>query len=421
MMKGLRRLAWILVTIGACSGDGVPVGESWVVERQSVGDTLVVRTISGSVWGEPIEMVEDFSIGALDGPEELLFTWIGAIAVDQHGGIYVFDWQVPALRYFDADGRYVRTLGREGRGPGEYGSWSNMFFQFHQLPGQQRELTTIAGALTVRQDGMVLLADLNNVRLNLYRADGSYSEQWSMPGGMYSRQGIAVDTAGRTYISIGTRPIDGTAALDVAYQRLDADGSVLDTIRVPTLEGEPEHRALLPTDPTKEHAVSPLGHMIVGVTDDYVFDVRPPDGPTVRIEKVYEPVGFGAEELAEWQAVIDWLERLEHPGQVNDVRSAKLAYHSFLTDRQGRIWVRLHVAARKDEATEVTSREYGGPPLISWVEPAVYDVFEPDGTYLGEVHFPWSTWPLLVHGDTAWGVRRGDSDEQYVVRLVMVR
>ena len=219
MMKRLRRLAWMVITIGACSGESVPVGESWVVERESVGDTLVVRTISGSVWGESVEMVEDFSIGALDGPEELLFTWIGAIAVDRHGGIYVFDWQVPALRYFDADGRYVRTLGREGSGPGEYGPWSNMFFQFHQLPGQQRELTAITGALTVRQDGMVLLADLNNVRLNLYRADGSYSKQWSMPGGIYSRQGIAVDTAGRTYISIVTRPIDGTAALDVAYQR----------------------------------------------------------------------------------------------------------------------------------------------------------------------------------------------------------
>jgi hypothetical protein len=296
-----------------------------------------------------------------------------------------------------------------------------MFFQFHQLPGQQRELTAITGALTIRQDGVVQLADINNVRLNLYGADGSYSNQWSMPGGIYSRQGIAVDTAGHTYVSIVTGPIDGTAALDVAYQRLDADGNVLDTIRVPTLEDEPEDRALLPTDPTKEHAISPLGHMIVGVTDDYAFDVRSPEGPTVRIEKVYEPVGFGDEELAEWRAVIDWLERLEHPGQINDVRSTKLAYHSFLTDPQGRIWVRVHVRARKDEATEVTSREYGGPPLISWVEPAVYDVFEPDGTYLGEVRFPWSTWPLLVHGDTAWGVRRGDSDEQYVVRLVMGR
>lgn len=420
-MKGHRHLLWVAFAMGACSGEPIPAEGSWVAERDTVGDTVLVRTISGSVWGAPVEMVEDLAIGALDGPEELLFTWIGAIAVDPVGGIYVFDWQAPALRYFDATGRYVRTLGREGSGPGEYGAWSPMFFQLHQLPGQQRELATFTGALTVRRDGRVVLADLANARLNLYRADGSFAEQWPLQGGLYSRQGIAVDTADRTYVSIATGTIIPTAAIEASYLRLDADGSPLDTIPVPTLAGEPSDRALAPTDRTKEHAVSPLGHMVVGVTGDYAFEIRRPAGPTVRVEKAYEPVSFGTEELAEWRAVTDWLERLEHPGQVNEVRNPKLPYASFLTDRQGRIWVRLHVEAREDVAIEVTSRERGGPPLISWIEPAVYDVFESDGTYLGEVRFPWRTWPLVIDGDTAWGVRRGDTDEHYAVRLVMAR
>ncbi len=350
-----------------------------------------------------------------------MFTWIGSMAVDQGGGIYVFDWQVPALRYFDSKGRYIRTLGREGSGPGEYGTWTDMFFQLHQLPGQQRELAAFTGALTVRRDGTIVLADLSHARLNLYGADGRFAAQWSLPGGIYSRQGIAVDTADHTYVSIVTEPILPTAALKVAYLRLDAEGNALDTIPVPALEGEPQARPLGPTDRSKEHAVSPLGHMVVGVNDHYSFEVRRPEGPTVRIEKVYEPVSFSTNELAEWRAVSDWLKRHDHPGQISNVLNSKLAFGSFLTDQRGRIWVRVHVEARKDEAIEMTSRELGGPPLISWVEPAVYDVFEPDGTYLGQVRFPWRTWPLVVHGDTAWGVRRGDFDEQYVVRLVMLR
>ncbi len=420
-MKGLRHLLWTVLTVGACTGERMPAVGSWIAERDSVGDTAVVRTISGSVWDGTAEMIEDLSIGSLDGPEEFVFTWVGAIAVDQGGGIYVFDWQLPALRYFDSDGRYVRTLGREGSGPGEYGAWSVMFFQLHQLPGQQRELAAFTGALTIRRDGLIVLADYSHARLNLYNPDGTFAEQWPLVGGIYSRQGIAVDAANRTYVSIVTAPVLPTAALEVAYQRLDAAGSVLDTIPVPTLEGEPRARPLGPTDASKEHAVSPLGHVIVGVNDCYAFEVRRPGGPATRIEKVYEPVSFGTDELAEWRAVSDWLRRHDHPGQVNDVRDLKLPYGSFLTDESGRIWVRVHVEARKDATIQVTSRELGGPPLISWVEPAVYHVFEPDGTYLGPVRFPWRTWPLLVHADTAWGVRLGDFGEQYVVRLVLVR
>jgi len=420
-MSGHPVLLWTALAIGACNGARPPAVESWVAERDTVGETIVVRTVSGSVWGGPVDMVEDLSIGALDGPEEVVFTWIGAVAADRDGRIYVFDWSLPALRCFDADGRYLRTLGREGAGPGEYGKWSNMFFQLHQLPGQQRELAAFAGALTVGDDDTIVLADLGNSRLNRYRPDGSFVESWPLTGGFYSLQGIAVDTAGRTYVSIAARPVMPSEALAVAYLRLDAHGDPLDTIAVPTLEGEPRARALGPTDPSKAHAVSPLGHIVVGVNDYYAFEVRRPEGPTVRIEKVHEPIPFGADERAEWRSVAEWLRQHDHPGQINDPADAKLAYRSFLTDQQGRVWVRLHVAARKDETIEVTSRERGGPPLISWVEPAVYDVFEPDGTYLGQVRFPWRTVPLLIRGDTAWGVRLGDFGEQYVVRLVMAR
>ncbi|UCC74408.1 MAG: hypothetical protein JSV86_07585, partial [Gemmatimonadota bacterium] len=98
-----------------------------------------------------------------------------------------------------------------------------------------------------------------------------------------------------------------------------------------------------------------------------------------------------------------------------------LPYSYFRVGDRGRIWVRRHTLARKDDLVEPPSEESNEPPPISWVEPDVYDVFEPDGTYLGEVRFPWRTSPLVVRGDTAWGVRRGEFDEQYIVRLVISR
>ncbi len=421
LLSGAVLILLAVLTIKACSAERAPAGGGWVAEWDTIGDTVVVRTVSGSVWDEPVEMVEDLSIGVLDGAEELMFGSIGSMAVDEEGGIYAFDRRVPALRHFDSQGEYIGTLGREGGGPGEYGEWSDMFAQLHQLPGQQSRVHAFFGALTVRRDGKIVLADLGNARLNLYEPDGTLAEQWAMQGGIYSRQGIAADTADHIYVSIVTEAIRPTAALDVGYLHLDPQGNVLDTMPVPTLPSEPEARRLGPTDPSKEHVLSPLGHMVVGVTDDYSFEVRWPDGRTVRIERAYEPVSFVHEERAEWQAVLDWFKAAEYPVDLGSVPDRKLPYSSFLADEQGRIWVRRHVTAHKDGTIEPPSDGWNGPPLVSWVEPDVYDVFEPEGTYLGEARFPWRTTPLVVRGDTAWGVRRGDFDEQYIVRLVMPR
>lgn len=43
-----------------------------------------------------------------------------AVAVDSTGRVYVADNQIPAIQVYDATGRHLRTIGREGRGPGEF-------------------------------------------------------------------------------------------------------------------------------------------------------------------------------------------------------------------------------------------------------------------------------------------------------------
>jgi hypothetical protein len=58
-------------------------------------------------------------------------------------------------------------------------------------------------------------------------------------------------------------------------------------------------------------------------------------------------------------------------------------------------------------------------PPITWLEPTVFDVFESDGTYLGEVRAPPRTSVQVFRGDTIWGIRRGELDEQYLIRAVV--
>ena len=119
----LRR-AFVIVALvslaASCRAAERPQRGTWKAERDTVGDTIIVRTVSGSVWGTPATLREDLAIGVLEGREELMFGMIQEMAVDASGGIYVFDGRVPALRYFDSTGTYVRTLGGKGAGPGEY-------------------------------------------------------------------------------------------------------------------------------------------------------------------------------------------------------------------------------------------------------------------------------------------------------------
>jgi len=98
------------------------------------------------------------------------------------------------------------------------------------------------------------------------------------------------------------------------------------------------------------------------------------------------------------------------------IPDAKPAFQEIYAGERGRIWVQRHTAAVKVEA-EARKARPGGPPPITWEEPAVFDVFDRDGTYLGEVHAPPRTTLMAFRGDTVWGVRRGEFDEPYVVRF----
>ena len=105
----------------ACGGEsGTPSGE-WRATVDTVGDTITVRTLSGSVWGDTATLVAEVTIGTLDGADEYLIGDPAAIAVGADGVIYMLDRQVPVVRAYAPDGTWLRDIGREGGGPGERG------------------------------------------------------------------------------------------------------------------------------------------------------------------------------------------------------------------------------------------------------------------------------------------------------------
>lgn len=69
---------------------------------------------------QEVQCRELWRVGGESEIEEEFFGFIADIIADAKGNVYLVDSQLSAVRVFSADGAYLRTIGREGQGPGEF-------------------------------------------------------------------------------------------------------------------------------------------------------------------------------------------------------------------------------------------------------------------------------------------------------------
>ena len=89
--------------------------------------TLLVLFFSGflpvGMWAQAIptmEAIQTFRIGGINAPEYAAFVREPTIVAGSDNSIYVRSPQPPAMAVFDAQGQFLRTIGGEGEGPGEF-------------------------------------------------------------------------------------------------------------------------------------------------------------------------------------------------------------------------------------------------------------------------------------------------------------
>ena len=70
----------------------------------------------------PIQVAlrEEYSVGGIDAPPWAQFGAVAEVAFDSLGRLFVLDPTNHRVVVIDSDGRLIRTLGREGSGPGEF-------------------------------------------------------------------------------------------------------------------------------------------------------------------------------------------------------------------------------------------------------------------------------------------------------------
>jgi hypothetical protein len=303
----------------------------------------------------------------------------------------------------------------------------------------------------VLSDGRVVVRDPMAASFVVYSARGDFLETWPHPGGFYSPVPILVDEEERLYTAMVYEATDLPEERRYGLIRYAPDGTIVDTIPDPEFNYRPPELFAvaqegdtvwfrIPLYPRPRLARSPTGDVIRGIPDRYAFDVVRVDGSVLRIERDYEPVAVPREErMAHYRAVdvrarqIDY--RWTWGGPV--VPETKPPYKWIFADLDGRIWVQLHQLAelvpqggestQPDSTLRTSASAQERPELPSvadFIEPVVFDVFEPDGRYLGQVSAPkgFRTRPQpVIQGNTVWAAVGEPGSVPSVVRFRIER
>jgi hypothetical protein len=359
----------------------------------------IATPTAGPTQPDTFHLVEEVRIGSVEGSETETFGRVGAIAAGRDGRIWVLDGQGPVIRMFDPDGCYVRDVGRQGSGPGEY----------RQVLGMQ-----------ALHAGGVAIWDIGNNRITVYDEDGDYATSHRIGSGLFTADAFHVDTAGRFYV----RASDADGSLSGVLIRVAATGEVIDSIALPREEEDSSplvvytsEGPLYPYTTATQFAWSPFGYLVTGRNDRYSIDLFADD--PVRIERPHEPLPVSSGERDDWQALFDYRDRMMATKVNTSIPSVKPVFRAIEVGADGRIWVDRYVAGEEDP-TRAEPRE-GGPPVRRYTERRTFDVFEPDGTFVGTTIVPPDTRIMERRGTHVWAVQRDELGVNYVLRLRMTQ
>lgn len=362
------------VLAAACGGAGVsPLARATV-------DTLpsgVVRVMSDAPtgWRHTVgwRLVEVSRItGEEGGPSEVINPQ--ALAMDETGRVFLSDQNPAVIKGYERDGRFVRAIGREGAGPGEFR----------------------VAFIAVRR-GLLAVQDPRVNRLSLFDTAGTYLRSWRSSCCYWSD--IGIDRDGRVYVPTAVTIQPGEERRGNAYTRYDSVGTTLDTLFLPrgpegkswtVRGGSGSIVTSVPYTPGIVYALRPSGGFVYGVSSSSQLAVSLSGADTTRLFRrtwTVEPIsGDQRREAVERQIRSlsgggGWNDAaLRAAFKLEDVPSSLPAFAGVKVDEADNCWVRLHYLAD-------TARTH-------------FDVFDPEGAWLGRVVSP-VVFP--EYGRQAWG------------------
>jgi hypothetical protein len=390
----------------ALSGCGP--GESPSTSVADSADVMVVSSIAPQWQGERAWRMSErpeLEIGGESVPEEYQFFQLASVLRLEDGRIIVGNRGTHELRYYDAGGRFLRAVGREGGGPGEFGRlWSIRRFGSDSL----------------------LIWDPVNYRYAVHDLDGNFGRNFKFQadsvGSVFFPGMDPVVFADRTFL--GMAGIDwmslpsGVVRETARYYRFDPSGELLShVISAPFMEmkrlhfGEEGRATQTPVVFGKQTQMA-AGDTVfwVGTADNYVLRQYRQDGRILREVRV-----LGVEPTLVTEAMVEQevQRRLDASGMMGRMAPAAVEafrknletmpiaealppYGDILVDAEGNLWVERY--------------------LLPGEEHAEWDVLDREGAWLGTLTLPPRFQLHEVGADYVLGVWLSDLDVE-VIRL----
>lgn len=405
IVHGIAALAFV-----GCGDERPPAAPAAEVV-DSAGVTIVTSLPSDAAYAE-LASEPSMSIGALEGPEEILFDGVVSVVRDGDDNLIVADNGAGEIRVFDSEGRHLRSFGSRGDGPGEF--------------------QALAGAWLLA-DGTIVAADRRLQRISRFDSQGTLLGTGTLAGVEGMDMITPVGPAGpATFLSqvrsltmpgISESPLEsleeafgGDEAPPEYFVRYSLDGAPIDTVaRHPgekmsvSASGSGTSMSLsllrVPFSPEPTAHGSDRG---VSVTAGTRYEARVFDdtGTLIRIVRLAEPPTPRTDEHLE-----SYVRNSGNPFAQDEasIRTMVANYQEMPLPETLPAYTDLRTA----DWGELWARRYHlrGAPAFRW------DVFGADGRYQGRVEVPGSFSIEEISGGEVVGVSR----DEFGVERVEVR
>ena len=373
LIKTTVILGIIALAVGLLALAGTAQKTDWKGKVLTEDGARVVVNPAEPIYGQiKLDLGEELRIGK-EGDEQTQFFRVMDVGVDPSGRIYVVDARNFRVQVFDPSGKYLRTIGRQGQGPGEFEMPTAVCF------GGQ------AGYMHV---------------LDRFRRINHFDDK-----GVYIRStmfdGVAISyfpEAGSGFIAVLLGGSDEELTSFHSLSRVNGEGKTQSVLaRFPyTLYMERREGATLSRSTGFELSLyaAPMAEnsLVYGYSKDYELVVLGPDDKKLLVIRTDEPrPEFTSVEKAIFGSM--------------PVPKLKPYFYGLLTDSDGRIYVQKNTNTKG-------KRGYG--PIAT--EDKLFDVFSSEGRFLFRTALPPNT--RLIKGDLIYTyVVDEDQGLEYVQRF----
>jgi hypothetical protein len=330
-------------------------------------NVTVVKNPGDPIYKTPIlELKEDLSLGGPRVVGDYAFGNIRNFVVDEQGSIYVLDGKNYRIQAFDSQGKYLRTIGRKGQGPGDLDS-------------------PLSLALNRTSDELLVLQGIR--RLSFFRTEGSFTRQLSINNSIRAQ----LDSRGQIYLLEQARSNEGIWSFDV--KKLSMFGTDLGVVA--SVPGQGYTGKINPFLPLNYFQVDRSDNLVYGDSRSYeILFFESFEGKLFKkIVRRYSALPVTEEDRNKE------LENTPPEVQANLVfpRHHPVFTGFFLSDLG-------HVFVRTNEKTEDGER-------------VIYDIFDAEGHYIGRM--PLKPSGITILNGKYYALEEDEDGYQYVKRYAV--